>query len=67
METGTVKWFDNAKGYGFVSRENGGKDVFVHHSAIEGTGYKSLDEGQKVQFEVAQGPKGDQAVNVAKI
>ncbi len=67
METGTVKWFDNAKGYGFVSRENGGKDVFVHHSAIEGTGYKSLDEGQKVQFEVTQGPKGDQAVNVAKI
>ena len=67
METGTVKWFDNAKGYGFVSRENGGKDVFVHHSAIEGTGFKSLDEGQKVQFEVTQGPKGDQAVNVTKI
>ena len=67
MEQGTVKWFDNAKGYGFVSRENGGKDVFVHHSAIEGTGYKSLDEGQKVQFEVTQGPKGDQAVNVTKV
>ncbi len=67
MEQGTVKWFDNAKGYGFVSRENGGKDVFVHHSAIEGTGYKSLDEGQKVQFEVTQGPKGDQAINVKKI
>lgn len=67
MEQGTVKWFDNAKGYGFVSRENGGKDVFVHHSAIEGTGYKSLDEGQKVQFEVTAGPKGDQAVNVKKI
>ena len=67
MEQGTVKWFDNAKGYGFVSRENGGKDVFVHHSAIEGTGYKSLDEGQKVQFEVTQGQKGDQAVNVTKI
>ena len=67
MEQGTVKWFDNAKGYGFVSRENGGKDVFVHHSAIEGTGYKSLDEGQKVQFEVTQGPKGDQAVNVSKV
>ena len=67
METGTVKWFDNAKGYGFVSRENGGKDVFVHHSAIDGTGYKSLDEGQKVQFEVTAGPKGDQAVNVKKI
>ena len=67
METGTVKWFDNAKGYGFVSRENGGKDVFVHHSAIQGTGYKSLDEGQKVSFEVTQGQKGDQAVNVTKL
>ena len=67
MEQGTVKWFDNAKGYGFVSRENGGKDVFVHHSAIEGTGYKSLDEGQRVQFEVTQGQKGDQAVNVVKL
>ena len=67
MEQGTVKWFDNTKGYGFVSRENGGKDVFVHHSAIAGSGYKSLDEGQKVQFEVTQGPKGDQAVNVTKI
>ena len=67
MEQGTVKWFDNSKGYGFVSRENGGKDVFVHHTAISGTGYKSLDEGQRVQFEVTQGPKGDQAVNVSKI
>jgi CspA family cold shock protein len=67
MEQGTVKWFDNAKGYGFVSRENGGKDVFVHHTAIEGTGYKSLDEGQRVQFEVTAGPKGDQAVNVSKV
>lgn len=67
MEQGTVKWFDNAKGYGFVSRENGGKDVFVHHTAIQGTGYKSLEEGQKVEFEVTQGPKGDQAVNVSKI
>ncbi len=67
MEQGTVKWFDNAKGYGFVSRENGGKDVFVHHTAIQGTGYKSLDEGQRVQFEVTQGQKGDQAVNVSKI
>jgi CspA family cold shock protein len=67
MEQGTVKWFDNSKGYGFVSRENGGKDVFVHHSAIQGTGYKSLEEGQRVEFEVTQGPKGDQAVNVVKI
>lgn len=67
MEQGTVKWFDNAKGYGFVSRDNGSKDVFVHHSAIQGTGYKSLEEGQKVQFEVTQGQKGEQAVNVTKI
>lgn len=67
MEKGTVKWFDNAKGYGFISRENGGKDVFVHHTAIDGTGYKSLEEGQKVSFEVTQGPKGDQAVNVKKV
>lgn len=67
MEQGTVKWFDNTKGYGFVSRENGGKDVFVHHTAIEGTGYKSLDEGQRVQFDVTQGPKGDQAANVSKL
>ena len=67
MEKGTVKWFDNSKGYGFVSRENGGKDVFVHHNAIQGTGYKSLEEGQRVEFEVTQGPKGDQAVNVVKI
>ncbi len=67
MEQGTVKWFDNAKGYGFLTRDNGGKDVFVHHTAIQGTGYKTLEEGAKVQFEVTQGPKGDQAVNVTKI
>ena len=67
METGTVKWFDNSKGYGFISRDGGKKDVFVHHSAIEGAGYKSLEEGQKVQFEVTQGQKGDQAVNVVKL
>ena len=67
MEEGTVKWFDNSKGYGFVTRENGGKDVFVHHTAIQGTGYKSLEEGQRVEFEVTQGQKGDQAVNVVKI
>lgn len=65
MEKGTVKWFDNAKGYGFISRTSG-KDVFVHHSAIQGSGYKSLEEGQEVQFEVTKGPKGDQAVNVSK-
>lgn len=66
MEKGTVKWFDNAKGYGFIARSNGGKDVFVHHSAIQGEGYKSLQEGQAVEFEVTKGQKGDQAVNVTK-
>lgn len=66
MAKGTVKWFDNAKGYGFISRE-AGSDVFVHHSAIQGEGYKSLQEGQKVEFEVTKGPKGDQATNVVKL
>jgi len=66
MVTGNVKWFDNTKGFGFISRE-GGKDVFVHHTAIQGDGYKSLEEGQAVQFEVTQGPKGDQASNVTKL
>ena len=60
MATGTVKWFNAEKGYGFISRE-GGSDLFVHYSAIEGSGYKSLEEGQNVEFEVTQGPKGDQA------
>jgi len=64
MATGTVKWFNNSKGFGFISRDEGGSDVFVHHTAITGDGYKSLDEGQKVEFEVTQGPKGDQATNV---
>jgi len=62
-ETGTVKWFSNEKGYGFIARENG-DDVFVHFSAISMEGYKSLTEGQRVQFEVVQGPKGAQAANV---
>jgi len=66
MTTGTVKWFNNSKGYGFIARESG-SDVFVHHTAIQGDGYKSLDEGQKVEFEVTQGPKGDQASNVVKV
>ncbi len=65
METGHVKWFNNSKGYGFIARESGG-DVFVHHTAIQGEGYRSLEEGQKVQFEVTKGPKGDQATNVVK-
>ena len=66
MEQGTVKWFNSAKGFGFIEREEG-EDVFVHHNAIEGDGYKSLDEGDQVQFEVGQGPKGLQATNVSKI
>ncbi len=61
--TGTVKWFNGGKGYGFITRE-GGPDVFVHFSAIEGEGFKTLDEGQKVEFTVEQGPKGPQAVRV---
>jgi len=59
-----VKWFSNEKGYGFISPEDGGNDVFVHFSAIQGDGYKSLDEGDKVEFEVGQGQKGPQAQNV---
>ena len=66
MPKGIVKWFDNAKGFGFISRESG-SDVFVHHTAILGDGYKSLNEGQQVEFEVTKGPKGDQAVNVKKL
>jgi cold shock protein len=62
---GTVKWFNNAKGYGFIGRE-GGPDVFVHYSAITAEGYKSLQEGDQVEFEIAQGPKGPQAANVMK-
>lgn len=63
---GKVKWFNNAKGYGFITAEDG-KDVFVHHTAIQGEGYKSLEEGKDVEFEVKAGPKGDQAVNVIKL
>ncbi len=61
---GTVKWFSESKGYGFVTPEDGSKDVFVHHSAIEGDGFKTLAEGQKVTFEVEQGAKGPSAVKV---
>jgi CspA family cold shock protein len=61
--TGTVKWFNGGKGYGFISRE-GGEDVFVHYSAIQGEGYRNLEEGQKVEFSVEKGPKGLQASNV---
>ena len=63
---GTVKWFNNQKGYGFISDENG-KDVFVHYSGLAGDGFKSLDEGQKVEFNVQDGAKGPQAVNVVKL
>ena len=66
MTTGTVKWFNPQKGYGFISRENG-PDVFVHHSAIQGEGYKSLEENQKVEFDVTEGPKGPQAANVRPV
>lgn len=59
-----MKWFDAAKGFGFIAPEEGGKDVFVHHTAINGDGYKTLDEGQKVSFDIEQGQKGPAAVNV---
>ncbi len=65
-ETGTVKWFSNEKGFGFIARE-GADDVFVHFSAISGEGYKSLTEGQQVEFEVVEGPKGAQAANVIPV
>ena len=63
MITGTVKWFNDKKGFGFLSREDG-DDVFVHHTSIQGDGFKTLSEGQQVEFEVQDGPKGPQAVNV---
>jgi len=65
--TGTVKWFNDAKGFGFITPENGQKDLFVHHSAIQGSGFKSLAEGDRVEFDAVQGPKGPAAENVAKI
>ena len=67
MNTGTVKWFDASKGFGFISPEDGSKDVFVHHSAIKSDGYASLNEGQRVSFEVQNGPKGLSAANVIAV
>ena len=65
--TGTVKWFNDSKGFGFVTRNDGEKDVFVHHSAIQGEGFKTLAEGEKVEFDVVQGLKGPAAENVVKV
>jgi cold shock protein len=64
VATGTVKWFNSEKGFGFISQADGAPDVFVHHTAIQMNGYRTLDEGQKVEFDIQQGPKGLQAANV---
>jgi CspA family cold shock protein len=65
--TGTVKWFNDAKGFGFITPENGAKDCFVHHTAIQAEGYKSLTEGQRVEFDIVEGQKGPAAQNVVKL
>jgi len=67
MSTGSVKWFNEAKGFGFIAPDSGGKDLFVHVSAIQGDGHKSLRENQKVSFDVTTGPKGDQAANIKSL
>ena len=67
MAKGKVKWFSNQKGYGFITPEESDNDVFVHYSAIQGDGYKTLDEGQEVEFEIETGPKGEQATKVSKV
>jgi CspA family cold shock protein len=67
MATGTVKWFNDAKGFGFITQDGGGEDVFCHHTAIQADGFRTLAEGQKVEFEVKKGPKGLQAANVRPV
>jgi CspA family cold shock protein len=67
MSTGTVKWFNDAKGFGFITQTDGGDDVFCHHSAIQADGFRTLAEGQKVEFDLARGPKGLQAQNVRPV
>jgi CspA family cold shock protein len=67
MATGTVKWFSDEKGYGFITPDDGGKDLFVHHTGISGSGFRSLPEGAKVSFEAENGPKGPNAVNVQTV
>jgi CspA family cold shock protein len=67
MATGTVKWFKDAKGFGFITQDNGSEDVFCHHTAIQGEGFRTLAEGQKVEFDTVKGPKGLQAANVRTI
>jgi len=67
MAQGTIKWFSDQKGYGFITPEGGKKDVFVHYSALQGEGFKTLAEGEQVSFEITAGPKGDQATNVVKL
>lgn len=67
MATGTVKWFNDSKGFGFITPDDGGEDLFAHFSEVKGQGFKSLQEGQKVSFEVKQGPKGKQAANITPV
>ncbi len=67
MENGTVKWFNESKGFGFITQDNGGPDVFIHYTAIGGDGFKTLNEGDQVEFEIAEGPKGPQASNCQRV